>query len=56
MCFAGFIILNENFTLLDYELFPSRKLTERLTKIQNDVLTREEESILKRIVKNYDRN
>jgi len=55
MCFAGFIILNENFTLLDYELFPSRKLTERLTKIQNDVLTREEESILKRIVKNYDK-
>ena len=55
MCFAGFIILNENFTLLDYELFPRSKLTERLTKIQNDVLTREEESILKRIVKNYDK-
>ncbi|MGA2676401.1 MAG: ATP-binding protein [Methanobacterium sp.] len=55
MCFAGFIILTENFTFLDYELFPSSKLTERLTKIQNDVLTREEESILKRIVKNYDK-
>jgi nucleolar protein 56 len=55
MCFAGFVILNENFTLLDYELFPSSKLTERLTKIQNDVLTEEEKSILKRIVKNYDK-
>ncbi len=55
ICFAGFIALNENFTLLDYELFPSSKFAERLIKIQNDVLSKEEESILRRIVKNCDK-
>jgi len=50
-CFAGFIAFDENFNLLDYELFPKRKLVKRLIEIQEGNLTREEESILKRMVK-----
>ena len=53
-CFAGFIILDENCTLIDYELFPRSKLAERLLEIENGNLTREEELLLKRIVKKYD--
>lgn len=51
-CFAGFIALDENCTLLDYELFPKSKITEKLTTIHNGNLSREEEFILKRMVKN----
>ncbi|WP_209584548.1 NOP5/NOP56 family protein [Methanobacterium aggregans] len=53
-CFAGFIILDENCTLIDYELFPRSKLAEKLLEIENGNLTREEESLLKRIVKKFD--
>lgn len=53
-CFAGFIALDENCTLLDYELFPRSKLTKRIIEIQKGNLTKEEESILKRMVKNCD--
>jgi len=53
-CFAGFIALDENCTLLDYELFPRSKSSHRLTEIQNGNLTKEEASILKRLVKNCD--
>ena len=52
--FAGFISLDENCTLLDYELFPRDKQRERLAKIIAGTLTREEESILKRMVKKCD--
>ncbi len=52
--FAGFIALDENCTLLDYELFPRDRQKERLTKIRAGTLTREEESILKRMVKKYE--
>ena len=52
--FAGFISLDENCTLLDYELFPRDKQKERLAKMSAGSLTKEEESILKRIVKKYD--
>lgn len=52
--FAGFIALDENCTLLDYELFPREKQVERLAKIYAGILTREEESILKRMVKSCD--
>jgi nucleolar protein 56 len=52
--FAGFISLDENCTLLDYELFPRDKQRERLAKISAGALTKEEESILKRMVKKYD--
>jgi len=52
--FAGFISLDENCTLLDYELFPREKLRKRLTKIQAGTITKEEESILKRMVSKFD--
>ena len=52
--FAGFIVLDENCTLLDYELFPTDKQKERLVKINAGIITKEEESILKRMVKKCD--
>ncbi len=52
--FAGFISLDENCTLLDYELFPRDKLKERFAKITAGIITREEELILKRLVKKCD--
>ncbi len=52
--FAGFLSLDENCTLLDYELFPRDKQRERLAKISAGSLTKEEVSLLKRMVKKYD--
>ncbi len=52
--FAGFISLDENCTLLDYELFPKNKLSKRLAKISAGNLTKEEEAILKRMVRKCD--
>lgn len=52
--FAGFICLDESCVLLDYELFPMGKLTERLAKINAGNITIEEESLLKRMVKKCD--
>jgi nucleolar protein 56 len=52
--FAGFISLDENCTLLDYELFPREKLMQRLAKIEAGTITEEEESILKRMVRKFD--
>lgn len=53
-CFAGFIALDENCALLDYELFPKSKITLRLTELLEGNLVREEKSLLKRLVKNHD--
>lgn len=53
-CFAGFMVLDENCTLLDYELFPKSKITEKITEILNGNLCKEETSLLKRLAKNYD--
>jgi nucleolar protein 56 len=53
-CFAGFIALDENCSLLDYELFPRNRTAERLTKILKGDLCKEEKSLLERTVKNYD--
>ena len=53
-CFVGFIALDENCALLDYELFPKSKITLRLTELLEGNLVREEKSLLKRLVKNYD--
>lgn len=50
-CFAGFIALDENCNLLDYELFPRSKIVDRILQIQQGNITREEKSILKRIAK-----
>ncbi len=52
--FAGFICLDENCVLLDYELFPREKLVERLDRISAGTLTNEEESLLKRMVNKSD--
>jgi nucleolar protein 56 len=53
-CFAGFIALDENCALLDYELFPRSRLTERLNEVFEGNLVSEEQSLLKRMVKNHD--
>jgi len=52
--FAGFICLDENCVVLDYELFPREKLIERIGKIYAGNLSIEEESLLKRMVGKYD--
>jgi nucleolar protein 56 len=52
--FAGFICLDENCVVLDYELFPREKLVERIGKIDAGNLSIEEESLLKRMVDKYD--
>ena len=53
-CFVGFIIFDEDFNLIDYELFPKRDLIERQIEVNDGNLTREEEVILKRNAKNCD--
>jgi len=53
-CFVGFIIFDEGFNLIDYELFPKRNLVERQIEVSSGNLTAEEETILKRNVKNCD--
>ena len=53
-CFTGFIALDENCALLDYELFPKSKITLRLIELLEGNLVREEKSLLKRLVKNHD--
>ena len=53
-CFAGFIILDENFNLIDYELFPKEKITERIIARSNGNLDTEEESLLRRNIKKCD--
>lgn len=50
-CFAGFIIFDEDFNLMDYELFPKGNLPKRIYDMHNENLTAEEEIILKRNVK-----
>jgi nucleolar protein 56 len=51
---VGFIALDENCTLLDYELFPRNRLSERLNEVLEGNLVSEEQSLLKRMVKNQD--
>lgn len=53
--FAGHVILDENFDLIDYELFPREKITERITETSNGNLTPEEESLLRRNINNCHR-
>jgi nucleolar protein 56 len=52
--FAGFIILDENFNLIDYELFPKEKITERIIARSNGDLATEEESLLRKNIKKCD--
>lgn len=53
-CFAGFVILNKDFNLIDYELFPEEKITERMIVADKGYLTPEEESLLRRNIKKCD--
>ena len=53
-CLAGFMVFNEDLTLLDYELFPPSKISSRLLKIREGVLLVEEEALLNRIGKKYE--
>jgi nucleolar protein 56 len=53
-CFAGFMVLDENCVLLDYELFSRDKIRDKINKIQDGNFTREEESLLKRAVRKCD--
>ncbi|MBI5679679.1 MAG: ATP-binding protein [Methanobacterium sp.] len=53
-CFAGFIIFDEDFALIDYELFQKENLQDRMNEMNKGDLTREEENILKRNAKKCD--
>ena len=48
--FAGFIALDENFNLLDYELFPKDKLLEKYLETQTREITDEEKLLIGRLV------
>ncbi len=47
--FAGFIALDENFNLLDYELFPKDKLLEKYLELQTREITTEEKLLIGRL-------
>ncbi len=51
-CFMGFMLFDESFTLIDYELFPKRRLAKEMIELEKQDLTLQEESILKRNAKN----
>lgn len=53
-CFMGFMLFDESFNLIDYELFPKGKLAERVIELNKRNLTLKEESILKRNIKKCD--
>lgn len=53
-CFAGFIILDEDFNLIDYELFSKGNLAKRIYNARDENLVSEEENILKRNAKKCD--
>lgn len=53
-CFAGFVLLDENFNLIDYELFPKDKITESMIETGNGNLTSQEESLLRKNIKKCD--
>lgn len=53
-CFAGFVILDKDFNLIDYELFPKEKITERIIETGKGDLTQEEEFLLRRNIKKCD--
>lgn len=50
-CFAGFVALDEDFNLLDYELFPKSELPEKWVKMQEKGLNPEENRLLDKIGK-----
>lgn len=48
-CFAGFFAFDKHYNILDYELFPSDKLVERLVEMDAGQLTREEKLLIERL-------
>lgn len=54
-CLAGFMAFSEDLILLDYELFPPSKISSRLLDVQEGNLVKEEEFLLKRMVKNHEK-
>ncbi|MDP3065426.1 MAG: ATP-binding protein [Methanobacteriaceae archaeon] len=50
--FAGFVALDENFNVLDYELFPKDKLSEKYMELQKGEIGPQEKLILERLVQN----
>ena len=53
-CIAGHIAFNEDLTILDYELYPASKVTNRLIESKDGFLLIEEETLLNRISKKFD--
>ncbi len=50
-CFAGFVALDEDFKLMDYELFPNEELPEKWVKMQEKNEIHEETRLLDKIGK-----
>jgi nucleolar protein 56 len=50
-CFAGFLALDDDFNLLDYELFPPEELLEKWDETQGKDVNPEEELILDKMGK-----
>ena len=53
-CIAGHIAFNEDLTVLDYELYPASKVTNRIIELKDGFLAIEEEALLNRISKKCD--
>lgn len=53
-CIAGHIAFNEDLTILDYELYPASKVTNRILESKDGLLLIEEETLLNRISKKFD--
>ena len=53
-CFAGFVALDEDFNLLDYELFPHSELLENWVKMQEKAENPEENHLLNKMGKTCD--
>jgi len=53
-CFAGFLVLDKDYNLMDYELFPHPELLEKWFQMEEKDLTPEEKSLLERVGKGCD--
>lgn len=53
-CFAGFLVLDLDFNLLDYELFPHSELLEKWFEMKEKNVTSEEKHLLEKVGKKCD--
>jgi nucleolar protein 56 len=53
-CFAGFLVLDEDFNLLDYELFPHSELLEKWFQMAEKGISPEEKRFLEKVGKDCD--